>query len=95
MSEAAKKKEESFVDGARTVTKDLQVTAQDLVKTVKELVREGNVRRITVKNKEGATVASFPLVVGVVGVTLAPMLAALGALSAMLTECTLTIEKTE
>jgi hypothetical protein len=80
---------------ARVVVRDMRVMAEDLVKTVKNVVREGNVRRITIKDREGRTVASFPLSVGLIGAVLSPALAAIGALSAVLTECTLVIEKTE
>ena len=69
------------------------MAAEDVLKTVKEALREGNVRRITVKDKEGKVLATFPLTVGVVGVIVAPVLAAIGALSAILTDCTLSIEK--
>ncbi len=82
-------------EDARVVIRDIRVMAEDIVKTVKQAVREGNVRRVTVKDKEGRTVASFPLSVGLVGAVLAPALAALGALSAVLTECTLSFEKSE
>ena len=89
-----KKDEGSLKDDAKVVVQEIKVAAEDVLKTVKEAVREGNVRRITVKDKEGKVVATFPLAVGVIGVVLAPVLAAIGALSAILTECTLSIEKT-
>lgn len=82
-------------EGAKVVVNDVKVMAENLVKTVRELIREGNVRKITVKNKEGETIAVFPLSAGVAGILLAPALAAMGALSAVLTECTLTVERTE
>jgi len=78
---------------AKVVVQEIKVAAEDMLKTVKEAIREGNVRRITVKDKEGKVVASFPLAVGVIGVVVAPVLAAIGALSAILTDCTLSIEK--
>ncbi len=62
----------------RTYTESFKVAANELVDAVKQLVREGNVRRVIVK-QEGRTVAEFPLTVGVIGTVLAPMLAALGA----------------
>ena len=88
-----KKEEGSLKDDAKVVVQEIKVAAEDVLKTVKEAVREGNVRRITVKDKEGKVVATFPLAVGVIGVVLAPVLAAIGALSAILTDCTLSIEK--
>ena len=59
---------------------------------VRKMVREGNVRRVIVK-QEGRTVAEFPLTVGVIGTVLAPMLAALGALAAVLTDCSIEVER--
>ena len=65
----------------------------DLVGTVQRLVHEGNVRRIKVR-QDGRTVAELPLTVGVVGAAPAPVLAALGALAALLAECTIEVERT-
>ncbi len=93
MSSNIKKEGDSVQENAKVMVKDVKVMAEDLVKTVREAVKEGNVRRITVKDREGRVVASFPLAVGVIGTLLAPALAALGALSALLTECTVSIEK--
>ena len=76
----------------RTYTESFKVAANELVDAVKRLVREGNVRRVIVK-QEGRTVAEFPLTVGVIGTVLAPMLAALGALAAVLTECSIEVER--
>ena len=77
----------------RTIREEVKVQGEHLVEKVKELVRAGNVRRVAVKDKEGKVLAEFPLTFGVVGVVLAPMLAALGGLAAVLTECTLSIER--
>ena len=94
MSETVKKAGEQVADDAKVLVKDVKVMAENLLKTVKDLVKEGNVRRITVKDKDGKVVATFPLSVGVMGTVLSPALVALGALSAAMTECTLTVEKT-
>ena len=94
MSDTGKKASEAVKDDAKVVVDDIKVMAEDLLKTVKNVLREGNVRRITVKDKEGRVIATFPLTVGVIGAVLAPVIAAIGALSAVLTECTLSIEKT-
>jgi hypothetical protein len=67
----------------------------NLLQKVKELIEEGNVRKITITDKSGKELASFPLTVGVVGALLLPMLAAVGALAALLTECTITVEREE
>ncbi len=93
MSSNIKKEGDSVQENAKVMVKDVRVMAEDLVKTVRDAVKEGNVRRITVKDREGRVIASFPLAVGVIGTLLAPALAALGALSALLTECTVSIEK--
>ena len=82
-------------EDAKVVARDVKVMAENLVKTVRELIHEGNVRRITVKDKDGRPIAIFPLTAGVAGILLAPALAAMGALSAVLAEFTLTVEKTE
>jgi hypothetical protein len=60
---------------------------------LKKLVHEGNVRRVIVK-QDGRTVVEFPLTVGVIGTVFAPMLAAAGALAAVLSECTIEVERT-
>jgi hypothetical protein len=62
--------------------------------TVKNLIHQGNVRRITIK-QDGDTVAEFPLTFGVVGAALAPVLAAIGAIAALANHCTIEIERNE
>jgi hypothetical protein len=57
------------------------------------LVAESNVRRIIIKNKQAKTIIEIPLSVGVVGTLLAPMLAAVGAIAALVSECTITVER--
>ena len=69
-----------------------RVTGENLLKTVKELIAKGNVRHITIKSKDEKTVMEFPLTVGVVGVVLLPVLAAIGALAALIGECTISVE---
>ena len=70
-----------------------QVKGEELLKKVKALIKEGNVRKITISNKQGKELVTFPLTIGVVGALIAPMLAAVGAIAALLTECTLTVER--
>lgn len=67
-------------------------TADSVIEKLKHLIREGNVRRVVVQH-EGRTVAEFPLTAGVVGALLAPVLAAIGALVALLNECTIQVER--
>ena len=80
---------------SKTFTEEIQTTGAELVAKVKELVHEGNVRRITVKNEEGRTLVEIPLTLGVVGALLVPTLAALGAIAALVTNCTIIVEKVE
>ncbi len=70
------------------------VQGSGLVEKVKELIHEGNVRDIIIKH-EGQTIVHFPLTVGVVGALLAPQLAALGAIGALLTHCTIEVVRTD
>jgi len=65
----------------------------DLLKKIKELIAEGNIRRITITDKHGKELATFPLTVGVVGAFLLPTFAAIGAIAALVTECTITVER--
>ena len=74
-------------------TEEWTLNGEDLVSTVKELLRQGNIRRISVRNKAGQTVFEVPLTVGVVGALLLPTLAALGAVAALVSECTLVVER--
>lgn len=69
-----------------------KVKGEDLLKRVKEIVHEGNVRRVVIK-QGSRTVVEFPVTVGVVGALAAPVLAALGAVAALLTECTIEVER--
>jgi hypothetical protein len=70
-----------------------RVTGKEVVEKVRELIKEGNVRRIIITSKEGKTIAEFPLTIGVVGAVIAPMLAAVGAIAALIAECTITVER--
>ena len=74
-------------------TEEHRVSGESLVQRVKELVREGNVRRIKVKNDEGRTLLEIPLTLGVVGVALIPVWVALGAIAALAADYTLEIER--
>ncbi|GAG72351.1 unnamed protein product [marine sediment metagenome] len=74
---------------------EYKISGDKLIAKVKELVHEGNIRRITIKNKEGKDLIEIPLTIGVVGIVLAPALAAIGAIAALVTECTIIVEKIE
>lgn len=80
----------------RTMTKhteEFKVDGEDLLKKVKEIIAEGNARKITVKNKDGKSIVELPLTIGVVGAALAPLLAAVGAIAALVSECTIVVER--
>lgn len=79
----------------RSWTEEFQVQGEQVVAKVKELVREGNIRRIIISNSEGKVLLEIPMTLGVVGALLLPTLAALGAVAAVLTECTITVVREE
>lgn len=70
-----------------------RLTGEDVMDKIKRLVHEGNVRRVVIKSPEGHTIVEFPLTVGVVGAALAPMWAAIGAVVALVADCTIEVEK--
>ncbi|MFZ5880715.1 MAG: DUF4342 domain-containing protein [Chloroflexota bacterium] len=76
-------------------TEEFRINGEELIAKVKQLLHEGNVRRIIIKDKDGKTVMEIPLTIGVVGVLLAPTLAAVGAIAALVTEATVVVEKAE
>lgn len=81
-AKTSSKKNESF-----------KVNGEDLLKKVKELINEGNVRKITITTKNNKVIAEFPLTVGVVGAVFLPVLAAVGAIAALISECTISVER--
>jgi len=78
-----------------TATENHRTHGERLVARVQELIREGNVRRITIKNEDGRTLVELPLTVGVVGALLAPAWAAVGAIAAAVTDCSIEVERTD
>lgn len=76
-------------------TEEFKVDGERLIGKIKEVIHEGNIRRIIIKDKEGKTVLEIPMTFGVVGALIAPQLAAIGAIAALLTEATVVIEKEE
>jgi hypothetical protein len=83
------------VNEGKVKTEEYQITGDELVAKVKELVHEGNIRRITIRNEEGKDLIVIPLVLGLVGAALMPVLAAVGAIAALVTDCTILVEKIE
>ena len=82
MPKAKKAKQEEF-----------KVSGEEIVAKVKQLIKEGNARRIIIKNNKGEVMLEVPLTIGAVGAVVAPVLAAVGALAALMTQCTIVVEK--
>ena len=78
----------------KSYTEELQVMGEQLLSKVKELLHEGNVRRIIIK-QDGRTIVEFPLTIGVVGVVAAPILVAIGAISALIAQCSIEVIRSE
>lgn len=77
----------------RTVVEELKLQGSQVLGQIRDLIHEGNVRRITIKNDEDRTVLEIPLTIGVAGALLVPTLAAIGAVAALLTECSIEVVK--
>jgi hypothetical protein len=78
---------------SRSRKEEFKLKGSEVVDKIKELIHEGNIRRIIIKNDEGKTLMEFPLTLGLVGVAFAPVLAAVGALAALVAKMTLVVEK--
>lgn len=76
-------------------TEEYKLDGDYLVQKIKELLHEGNIRRIIIKNEEGKRLIEVPLTIGAVGAVLLPVWAAIGAIAALVTDCTLVVEKVE
>jgi len=74
---------------------EFKVSGEDVIKKVKELIKKGNVRRIIIKNEEGKTLIEVPLTIGAIGAVLLPIWAAIGAVAALVANCTIVVEKKE
>lgn len=70
-----------------------KVKGEELLAKIKEIIEEGNARKIIIKNDKDETIMEFPLTIGAIGVVLAPVFAAVGALAALVTDCTIIVEK--
>jgi hypothetical protein len=79
----------------KKATEEFTVNGEELVAKVKALINQGNIRRIIIKDVEGKTLVEFPLTIGVIGAVLAPILAAVGAIAALVTKCTIVVERRE
>jgi Domain of unknown function (DUF4342) len=72
---------------------DMKVAGEELLAKVRELIHEGNVRRVIIKNGEGTVLIEIPLTLGVAGAVILPTLAAVGAIAAIVTDCSITVER--
>lgn len=79
----------------KTFKETFTIEGEHLLKKIKELIAEGNVRKITIHDKAGKELMSFPLTIGVVGAVIAPVLAGVGAMAALVGECTISVERDE
>jgi len=77
----------------KKTTEEFSVNGEELLAKVKSLINEGNVRRLIIKDEHGKTLVELPVTIGVVGAILAPVLAAVGAIAALVTKCTIVVER--
>ncbi|HEY4967401.1 MAG TPA: DUF4342 domain-containing protein [Puia sp.] len=76
-----------------TNKESFKISGENLLKKIKELIEEGNINKITIHDKSGRELMSFPVTVGLVGAVFAPVLAAIGAFAAIIGECSITVER--
>jgi hypothetical protein len=74
-------------------TEEFKVNGEEVIAKVKQILKAGNARRIIIKNEEGKSIIEIPLTIGAVGAVIAPALAAVGAIAALVTKCTIVVEK--
>ncbi len=79
----------------KKTTEEFTVNGEELLAKVKSLINEGNIRRIVIKDMDGKTLVEFPVTIGVIGAVFAPVLAAVGAIAALVTKCTIVVERRE
>ncbi len=70
-----------------------KVSGDEILSKIKEIIREGNARKVIIKNEKDEIIMEFPLTIGAIGVVLAPLFAAVGAIAALATDCTIVVEK--
>ena len=74
-------------------TEEFTLNGDEVLAKVKQLVHEGNIRRISIKNEDGRTILEVPLTLGLIGAALLPVFAAIGAAAALATRCTIVVER--
>ncbi|MFH1684221.1 MAG: DUF4342 domain-containing protein [Candidatus Margulisiibacteriota bacterium] len=78
---------------AEPQNEEFKVSGKELQEKVKKLLHEGNIRKITIKDRDKNVILAIPLTIGMIGAVIAPVLAAVGAVAALLTECSITVER--
>lgn len=78
---------------SKKVQEEFKVEGKKVVSKIKALIKEGNVRKVTVKDSKGHVILSLPVTAGVIGAILLPPLVVIGGIAALLTECTITVER--
>jgi hypothetical protein len=84
-----------FQNAAQNVVEEIQVLGSNLVEKVKSLIHEGNVQKVIIKTVQGDTLIEIPVTFAAIGIIAAPIVAAVGAIAAMVAKCTLVIERKE
>jgi hypothetical protein len=82
-----------MTENENSTWESFKVTGDEIMTKVKEIIKEGNARRIIIKNEHDETIMEFPMTIGAIGVVLAPVFAAIGTLAALVTHCTILVEK--
>lgn len=82
-------------EGKQVKREEYEVEGQNLISRVRNIIHEGNVRRLIIKNEEGQVLIEVPLTLGVVGTLMAPVWAALGAVAALVANCSIVVERVE
>ena len=87
--------EENGTTGSKSGRQKFRVAGDRVIATLKELIHEGNVRHVVIKNDDGRTLIEFPVSIGVAGAVLMPVWAAVGAIAAIVTDCTIEVERSD
>ncbi len=80
-------------DGQDPKKEEFTISGDQIVGKIKELIKEGNARKIIIKNEKNDVLLEFPVTIGAIGALIAPVLAAVGALAALVAKCTIVVEK--
>lgn len=81
------------MENQQTHKEYFSVSGEELLSKIKEIIKEGNATRVIIKDEDDKTIAEFPVTVGAIGILLAPVFAAVGAIAALATKCTIVVEK--